>query len=273
MTTTKVPVIIILLALVSLSCLPQQTAGQYRLPDIYRTKQYVTNLIDSYNSQVDQYAKPRSDFINIKPYLSLYHEAGNSFKVIVFQIDTYNPGNLCLVFLPLPMSQPVVIMDPNATFNDLFPTTDDIIIGWYIIRENLPLSYNGTVTRQNFIYEIPTRDISNYDSINLSNSEKAARDIYQQNQKKFPTASQTMTIVQTISQTRSQSGQDWFSGVLSSPISWVAGVLTLIIFAWIPWYFGSFREFVRVMGNEEERKNVVLELRKLVKHKVKTEQD
>ena len=172
MLTTKVSILILLITVVGFFHLAQQSTGRYALPDHEKTIQYVKNLIDSYNELVAEHDAPRADFNSIKSYFSLYHEAGNSFKVIVVETQPSSPPYiqfLSLIFVSFRADQPNVIMDYNDTFGSLFPATEIVQGDWYF-QENLPFTYNGTAIRQDFIFEIESTDISRGDYITIPNN-------------------------------------------------------------------------------------------------------
>ena len=230
MTTKKLPIFIILIVLVSFSYLIQQTVGQYTLPDRNKTVLYVDNLIDSYNLLVNEYDKPRLDFDIIKAYFSLYHDVGNSFKVIVINTQSPTPTfsgfpqMINLIFIPFRADQPIVIMDHNNTFRTLFPNTD-LTIGFLVIQKNLPFTYNGTEVRHDLVLEIDSKDISgDY----MTTSSNTAKTIYQEDQKQVPTVSQTQTVFQTISQTASvQPILNPIEYIRSNPRT--AGIVTILV--------------------------------------------
>lgn len=165
MLATKLFIVYMLAVLLTFSYPPQQSVSQFTVttytlrPDPYRATQYITHLIDDYNLLVDQYDKLRPDFASTKAYFSLYHEAGNSFRVIVIQTNQYN-AQLSLIWIPIKAPQPDVIVDYNNTFRTLFPNMTELTGFYFYIQRNFEFTYNGTVIRQDFIFGIPADDIS-----------------------------------------------------------------------------------------------------------------
>jgi DNA-binding MarR family transcriptional regulator len=217
-------------------------------------KRYVKNLIDSYNGLVDEYDEPRPDFNIIKGYFSLYHDVGNSFKVIVIQTDPYHANQISLIFIPIRAEQPDVSMNYNDTFGTMFPNMSETL-SFLTIQENLPFTYNGTVVRQDLVLGIQAADVSgDY----MTDSSVAANAIYQQDQSKVPTVSQTQTVIQTMT-TSVQSIQNHFGYIILGAIG---GVILLGI-GIVVTYFGSGKDFVKFLTDERERKGVMGDLKKL----------
>ncbi|MGA8856149.1 MAG: hypothetical protein WB643_03175 [Candidatus Bathyarchaeia archaeon] len=197
LTTIRPAIITIAIVLVSFSCATWQVVAQYTLPDHDKTVQYVDNLIDSYNLLVNEHDKSRPDFNIVKSYFSLYHEQGHSFEVVVLLTVPYSIYWVSLIFIPFIADKPNVIMDYNHTFSDLFPATV-VTQGEWANGENLPFTYNDTTIHQDFVLVVYSPDISgDY----MTESNNAARALYQQDQQQIPTVSQTQTVSQTISQT------------------------------------------------------------------------
>ena len=263
--TGKLSVLIMLVALVSLSHLAQQPdVGRYTLPDRDRTVQYIDNLIDSYNLLVNEYDKPRQDFNSIKAHFSLYHEVGNSFKVIVVETTpSFAPyiQYLSLIFVSFRADQPSVIMDYNDTLGSLFPATDIVNGDWYILR-NIPFTYNDTAIRQDFIFTIDEKDILG-DYVTTSNN--AAQYIYQQDEKQIqiPRVSQTQTVTQTSISIISQA-----TGVQPNPnpinyiIYIILGAIGIGGFIVVT-YFGSLKDALDFVVDAKERKRELEKIRKL----------
>jgi DNA-binding MarR family transcriptional regulator len=246
-----------------LTAFTQQVASQFTTTRVQldpgRVKGYVKNLIDSYNVWVDEYDKPRRDFVDIKAYFSLYLETGNSFRVIIVQTSPYQ-DQISLIFTRIRGDQLDVIVDYNDTLDTLFHY-NNIRIGYTVTQKDIPFTYNGTVVRQDFVLGIKAADISgDY----MTNSYNAAQSIYQGDQSQVPTVSQTTTVVQTsvsvISQATSvETSQNPFGTIPAS--SWVIGIIGAVV-AILVIYFGGLREVVK-LADEKERKRAIEELRQL----------
>ena len=185
--------------------------------DINETNGYVTSLIDDYNVWVNQLEKPKPDWNSIKAYFSLYHEAGNSFRVIVVQMDLYNT-QVGLIFIRIQADQPEVSVEYNFTFRTLFPNMGEVVADTYT-ETNLPFRYNGTMVLEDFLLEIDSKDIS---PAYAQNAYDTAKYIYQQdhnNAPPIPTVSQTQTFKtsQTEVTTIQSSIQDPFALLNDNP--------------------------------------------------------
>lgn len=188
--------IITVITLLSFTCTTQQAVGRYTLPDRDKVVVYVNNLIDRYNTLVEEYDKPRPDFAIIKPHFSLYHDAGNSFKVIVVQTAPNEANQISLIFLRIRADQPNVSMDYNDTFTSLFNVTE--MFGFFTVDKDIPFTYNGTVIRQDLVLGIQASELM---ANPITSSTNAANTLYQNDQSEVPTVSQTRTVIQTLSQT------------------------------------------------------------------------
>jgi hypothetical protein len=285
--------IISYIVLVSISCLTQQAASQTtvsqitfttfkpQLPDREIVTRYIKNLIDTYNLLVNESDKPRPDFDIIKSHFSLYHEAGNSFKVIVieadpsvFKTEPYQTNPIYLIFIRILADQPDVVMDYNDTFRTLFPNMAETI-GYLIIQKDLPFTYNGTVVRQDLVLGIDAGISLTGDY--MTNAYNAAKAIYRQDQSEVPTVSQTQTVSQTISQTTTiQSGPDIVSEILSNPLSLpvsIVGIIAILFLVVIPAIFGSDIDFFRFVFIKKERDEKLRDFRRSAReNKVKKQE-
>lgn len=251
------------------------------------TTQYVTNLLNSYNALVDSKEALAPNFPSIEHDFSLYHDVGYSFKVLVVRSSSlsYNSNNtdvVAFIFTPIQSSQPQVTIDNNHTLEDFIAITpgapamnlNGSFEGSTLLSPLLPYGtafYRYTMNQQDKVVYVPlvwvtsiSRQVLNDTSVNSKN---AAEAIYQED-KLFLSSATTSTTTQNPNMPGDIIA-NWLAEVIRSPISWLAGVMAIVIFAGIPWYFGSFREFVRVMGSDKERGKVVRELKRLTRHKVK----
>jgi len=165
-----------------LSYSAEPVASQYALPAYNRTVGYVQTLINTYNTLVNSTLVKRSDFSSISASLSLYHEVGHSFHVVVLQSVPDNSDYVALMFFPIQATQPNVTMDYKDTFASLFQNAF-YIASEYGLLENNKIVYGNQVILLPLVWVILSSDISgDY----LTNAKNAAQYIFQQDTKTIP---------------------------------------------------------------------------------------
>lgn len=182
----RILVTALILFIVFLAASPfREVSGQYVLPKYDKAVGYVRTLIDSYNALVKNSTyinRPDFNCIKGKGNLSLYHEEGHSFQVVVLQSVPTNASYVALIFAPIRANQPNVTMDYNDTFTSVFPHAITIAAEYGLLEKNT-VSYGSTTIQIPLIFVVLSTDISgDY----LTNAKNAAQYIYQQDTKQIP---------------------------------------------------------------------------------------
>jgi hypothetical protein len=225
--------VVFLVILVTFSSTEGNAANKYVLPDPDKTRQYVNNLIESYNALVKSNDSYRPDFASIKVYFKLYHDVGYSFKVIVAQALPNDPvanagitnatDFLDLAFIPIAGNIPDIDMEYNRSASEISGFGG--LTGAGNLREDLTINWQGGVRYQAIAYCIFKSDISSNDTLNSINSKNAAVQIYQADRSRIP-ASTTQATANTQSTSLPPSGIiEWIG---SRPITDIFGIVGFV---------------------------------------------
>lgn len=216
------------------------------LPGLGVMKRFVTTLIDSYNTLVDQNDKSRKDFDAIKGYFTLYHDKSSSFNVTVMQTYPYYTTYLTLIFNPIAAIQPNVTIDQTETFEGLFPNaTLTFGFNYYVQRNFVATEYDGNIVRLYAIMNMPLSAFSS-SSDYVTDANQIAQSMYGQDQSQVSTVSQTQTSTSTTTKTSIisqgqttgvQSNPNWLEYILANP--WqpvgIGGIVLLAVFVLMAW--------------------------------------
>jgi len=251
----RVTLIAIFIVLIIIS-LARVSYARYNLPDLNKTYEYARNLIEDYNSRVDFSYKSRLDFDSIKIHFSLYHEVGNSFRVILVQSVPNDTRFVFLIFIPIGGNDPEIKPDYDNTFTTLFPNSI-YVAGSNVIMENLLFEYSNTVTHVTVALEIFASDLSGDDLTIQRNAKNESDQLYQFDKNQVPPYVQSQTTASSQS-TNTPTGIIGWLGSLSIRDVFYAIVALLVL------YFGGIR-FIVQLANPKERKKVIDEIKQLLR--------
>jgi hypothetical protein len=234
------------------------------LPNQAQTKQYINDLIFDYNNLVIFHYSLNPNFNSFKSNFALYNDSTNSFQIIVVQTVPNATNSITLIFKPISVSQPEVFFDYNDTFEGLYSgNAFGGLNNTNFIFENIAVQYGNSLNEFPLAIGVPSTNITTNIA---SNAQIEANNVFQNDVRFLPA---NINSIQT-STSNIMSNQKPF---YQNPITWVLGAIVTLVLAGIPLYFGSYREFVRVLGDKKEQKTVLHEITRLMRHKVKNQKN
>lgn len=240
-------------------------------------QEYADNLLSTYHKEVwDNYKNYSTS--DLQQWFLLYQPTGYSYNVTVLKWNETSNEYICFAFVPFISPSPHVAVASETLKQFLYPNLDDPRVNAsasafesYLgtIKSNTPLgweirqgAYGGSLGSgtQPLIWMANTTMLL----ADLLTSSAAAGDyIFRNDQRGF---------LDTIGKTQTSQTITSFGGI---PIStsggylllWIVGIAALvsIILQSVSWYFGSGRAFVVFLIDEQERKQVINEIRRLGK--------
>ncbi|MCL5069182.1 MAG: hypothetical protein M1368_12650 [Thaumarchaeota archaeon] len=88
------------------------------LPSENEVAYYVNHLLNNYSSLVQVYSA-QSTFPSYESNFHLYHDPSHTFEVIVLNCVPNNESVVCLIFVEVNGTTPIIVMDSQTTFLNL----------------------------------------------------------------------------------------------------------------------------------------------------------